>query len=154
MTVLRWVLSLAVGAFLITFGAMKFFGVAFIFPYIEYKATAAGLPLADLFYPVGNYAVGALEVTAGVLVILPMTRRLGAPLAVVPLLGAVVFHLSPYLGIMTPTDFADPKPTEALAAGGGFVRENFSTEAAPMLFVIASVMLGLAIVNLLIQRRD
>ncbi|MFQ5564263.1 MAG: hypothetical protein ACE5FO_11920 [Parvularculaceae bacterium] len=154
MTVLRWVLSLAVGGFLIMFGAMKFMGAAFIFPYIEYKAAAAGLPLADLFYPVGNYAVGALELVAGVLVILPMTRSLGAPLAVVPLLGAVVFHLSPYLGIITPVDYADPKPAEALAAGGGFVRENFSAETAPMLFITASVLLAAAIVNLLIRARD
>ncbi len=153
MVILRWVLSLAVGGFLIMFGVMKFAGMAFIFPYIEYKAGAAGLPLAELFFPFLSYATGALEVVAGVLVILPLTRGLGALLSVASLLGAVIFHLSPYLGIVTPTDFSDPKPMEPLAAGGGFVRGDFSSEVAPTLFIMASVMLALAVVNLLLQRR-
>jgi len=153
MTIVKWLLALAVGGFLLAFGIMKFAGMAFIFPYIEYKAGAAGLPMADLAWPLGNYAVGALEVLAGALVILPMTRRLGAPLAVLPLFGAVLAHLSPYLGTTTPLDFASPKPLEALAAGGGFVRENFSAETGPMLFMMASAMLVLALINLFVQRR-
>lgn len=153
MTILKWLLALAVGGFLLAFGIMKFAGAAFIFPYIEFKAGAAGLPLADLAWPLGNYAVGAVEVLAGALVILPMTRKLGSLLAVAPLLGAVIVHLSPYLGVTTPLDFADPKPVEALAAGGGFVRDNFTAETGPMLFVMASVMLAVAMLNLLVQRR-
>lgn len=153
MTIVKWLLALAVGGFLLAFGIMKFAGMAFIFPYIEYKATAAGLPLADLAWPLGNYAVGALEILAGALVILPMTRRFGAPLAVLPLLGAVIAHISPYLGTTTPLDFASPKPLEALAAGGGFVRENFTAETGPMLFMMASAMLVLALINLFVHRR-
>lgn len=154
MSIVKWLLALIVGGFLLVFGIMKFAGAAFIFPYIEYKASAAGLPLAGLAWPFGNYAVGAVEVLAGALVILPPTRRFGALLAVAPLLGAVLVHLSPYLGTTTPTGFADPMPSEALAAGGGFTRDNFMAETSPMLFMVASTMLAAALVNLFVQRRD
>lgn len=153
LTIIKWLFAVAVGGFLLAFGIMKFAGAAFIFPYIEYKAGAAGLPLAELAWPFGNYAVGALEIAAGVLVILPGTRRLGALLAVIPLLGAVIVHLSPYLGTVTPVDFAAAKPNEALAAGGGFDRSDFSAQTSPMLFMLASIMFVVALVNLFLQRR-
>ena len=73
---LRWGLSLVVGGFLIIMGITKFAGGAHIFPLIEMKALALGFPLADLFFPLVNYATGTLEVVAGALVILPMTLSL------------------------------------------------------------------------------
>lgn len=156
MNIFKWILSLAVGGFLIVFGITKFTGGAHIFPLIEYKATALGFPMADLFFPLVNYATGALELVAGVLVILPMTRqRIGAPLAVLPFLGAVVFHLSPLLGVVTPTGYNDAAPDfdEAIASGGGFVREHFTSETTPTLFALAAVFLILAIVNAVLHRR-
>lgn len=152
MTILRWALALAVGGFLIFFGFMKFSGGAHIFQYIEYKATVLGIPMAELAYPLGNYATGALELVAGVLVIVPMTRSIGAKLAVLPFLGAVLFHLSPALGITTPDGFADPKPVEALASGGPFVSGDFSDATSMTLFTMAVVGLIAAIVNLIVQR--
>ncbi len=153
MTALKWILALAVGGFLIMMGVMKFTGDAHIFPYIEYKAAAAGLPMADLAYPLGNYLTGALELLAGVTVILPMTRRFGSTLAVLPFLGAVIFHLSPALGIVTAEGYADPKPVEALAAGGPFTAADFTGETN-MLFMMAVGGLALAIVNLMLQRKS
>ena len=153
MNILKWVLALAVGVFLIFFGVTKFTGGAHIFPYIEYKATALGFPMADLFFPLVNYLTGALELVAGALVIIPATRKLGAAIAVLPFLGAFGFHLSPLLGVVTPDGYADPAPTEALAAGGPFLRDAFSTGASPALFTIASVMLVVSVVNLFLQRR-
>lgn len=152
MTILRWVLALAVGGFLLMMGVMKFSGAAHIFPLIEMKATALGMPMAGLAYPLGNYATGALELLAGVLVILPMTRKLGAQLSVLPFLGAVVFHLSPLLGVSTPAGYADPKPVEALSAGGPFTAADFSSETTTMLFMMAMAGLIASIVNLIIQR--
>ena len=152
MTALRWILALGVGGFLIMFGVMKFTGGAHIFPYIEYKAGGLGLPFAELAYPLGNYATGALELLAGVLLILPMTRRLGSMLAVLPFLGAVVAHLSPALGVSTPTGYADPKPVEALAAGGPFAATDFASSDTTVLFAIAVAGLVAAIVNLIVQR--
>ncbi len=153
MTILKWILALAIGGFLIMMGVMKFTGDAHIFPFIEYKAAAAGLPLASLAYPLGNYLTGALELVAGVTVILPMTRRLGSLLAVLPVLGAVIFHLSPALGIVTAEGYADPKPVEALAAGGPFSAADFTGETN-MLFMMAAGGLLLAIINLIVQRKS
>ena len=154
MTILKWVLALAVGGFLIMFGVMKFTGGAHIFHYIEFKAAGAGAPFAEFAYPLGNYATGLLEIAAGVLLILPMTRRLGAMLGVAPLAGAVVFHLSPLLGVTTPDGFADPKPIAAIEAGGPFARADFSTGESTTLFTIAVVMLIVAVINLVVQRSD
>lgn len=160
MKIAKWILSLAVGGFLIVFGITKFTGGAHIFPLIELKATALGFPLADLFFPLVNYATGALELLAGALVILPMTRvNIGAKLAVLPFLGAVVFHLSPLLGVVTPNGYAladdgSKLAQEALAAGGGFVPEHFTAETGPTLFALAAVFLLLAIVNAALHRSD
>ena len=153
MNILKWILALAVGAFLIFFGYLKFSGAAFIFPYIEYKGTEAGLPLAEIAYPLGNYIVGSMEILAGILVILPFTRSFGSLFAVLPFAGAVSMHLTPYLGTVTPLDFASPKPVEALARGGEFVRTDFTAETGSTLFTIAVAMLVVSIVNVLIQRR-
>ena len=154
MAILRWGLALAVGGFLIFFGVMKFTGGAHIFPFIEYKAAAAGVPFADFAYPLGNYATGALELLAGILLILPMTRTVGAKLAILPFLGAVLFHLSPYLGVTTPDGYADPKPIEALAAGGPFIRSDFSEGASMALFTIALAGLVAAIINVFVQKKS
>ncbi len=154
MMIVKWALALAIGSFLLMFGFTKFSGAAHIFPLIELKASGAGLPFAALAFPLGNYATGALEVVAGALVILPATRQIGAKLAVLPFLGAVVFHLSPLLGISTPTGFADPKPVEVLAAGGPFARTDFAATETTALFMIAVAGLIAAIVNVVIQRSN
>lgn len=153
MTILKWVFAIAVGGFLLLFGYLKFSGAAFIFPYIEFKGGEAGLPLAELAYPLGNYLVGGMELLAGLLVILPQTRGIGAPFAVLPFAGAVFMHLTPYLGTVTPLDFATPKPVDALAAGEGFVRTDFTVESGSSLFIIAVAMLIVAIINVFIQRK-
>ena len=167
MGLVSWLLSLAVGGFLIVFGITKFTGGAHIFPLIEMKATALGFPMADLFYPLVNYATGTLEIVAGILVILPMTRqRIGAPLAVVPFLGAFVFHLSPLLGIKVPAGYtileanaanavaAGSRPVDAaLAAGSGFQPEHFQGPDTYALFGLATLFLVLAILNALLHRR-
>lgn len=154
MTLLRWGLALAVGAFLIFFGVMKFTGGAHIFPYIEFKASGAGVPFAELAYPWANYLTGALELLAGILLIAPMTRQIGAKIAILPFLGAVLFHLSPFLGVVTPDGYADPKPVDVLAAGGPFARSDFSEGASMALFTIAAAGLIAAIINAFVQRGD
>jgi len=152
MGIVKWGFALGVGGFLLMMGFMKFTGEAHIFPYIEYMASSEGLPFAEFAFPLGNLATASLEVLAGFLLIVPMTRRMGAHLAVLPFLGAVVFHLSPVLGVTTPTGFADPKPLAALADGGPFTRADFSAAESNMLFMMAAVGLAAAIINLIVQR--
>jgi len=157
MNIVKWLLSLAVGGFLIVFGITKFTGGAHIFPLIEMNATGLGFPMADLFFPLVNYATGALELVAGALVILPMTRaKIGAKLAVLPFLGAVVFHLSPLLGVVTPNGYAEGADglDAALSAGSGFMPEHFTGESGPALFALAAVFLLLAIANAALHRGD
>ncbi|MEO0983888.1 MAG: hypothetical protein AAFX03_14690 [Pseudomonadota bacterium] len=160
MNIVKWALALAVGGFLLFFGFLKFSGNAHIFPFIEYNADRLGFPLSDLFFPLVNYATGLLELVAGVLVILPMTRKIGAPLAVAPFLGAFVFHLSPLLGVITPNGYSESTPdgvtplADALSSGGPFVREHFTAETGPVLFALAAVFLIVAIANAVVQRRE
>ncbi len=153
MAIVRWILALAIGGFLLMFGVTKFTGGAHIFPYIEYKATALGFPMADLFFPLVNYATGALELVAGALIILPMTRKLGSFLAVLPFAGATAFHLSPLLGVVTPAAFSDPKPVAALTQGGPFEPVHFSAETTPALFALAAGFLVLSLINAALNRR-
>lgn len=154
MNIVKWILSLGLGAFLVVFGITKFTGGAHIFPYIEFKASALGFPMADLFFPLVNYATGLLEIAAGVLVILPFTRAIGSKIAVLPLLGAVVFHLSPLLGVKTPDGFNETDSLQsALSAGGPFVRDHFTAGASFTLFSMALVMLMIALANAYLQRR-
>ena len=56
MTIVKWALALAIGGFLLMFGFTKFAGGAHIFPLIELNASGAGLPFAELAFPLGNYA--------------------------------------------------------------------------------------------------
>lgn len=153
MTIVKWIFALGVGGFLIFMGAMKFSGGAHIFPFIEYKATTAGLPFAEIAFPLGNWATGGLELVAGLLLIMPMTRKLGSHLAVLPFLGAVAFHLSPVLGVVTPDGYADPKPIEALAAGGPFAATDFSVSESNALFMMAFAGLVAAAINFVIQKK-
>ena len=152
MQILKWGLALALGGFLLFFGFMKFSGGAHIFPYIEYKATGLGLPFGEFIHPLMNWATGGLEIVAGATLILPMTRSLGSKLAVLPFLGAVLFHLSPLLGVETPAGYADPKPVEVLADGGPFAASDFSPEMTSVLFMMALIGLVASIGNLIIQR--
>lgn len=153
MKIIKLGFALALGAILIMFGIMKFTGSAHIFAYIEYKAGTVGIPMASLFFPAINYVTGILEIVAGITVIIPATRQLGSFLAVTPLMGAVVFHLSPLLGTVTPDGYADPIPASVLAAGGPFLDEHFSSKSSATLFTIAVVMLSIALINLFLQRR-
>ncbi|MEL7130199.1 MAG: hypothetical protein AAGK23_11690 [Pseudomonadota bacterium] len=156
MTILKWGLSLAVGGFLIIFGVTKFTGGAHIFPLIEMNATDLGVPFAGLFFPVVNYVTGLLELVAGALVLLPMTRKsIGAPLAVLPFLGAVVFHLSPLLGVVTPNGYAEGADglDAALQAGSGFEPSHFTAETGPVLFILAAAFLLLSVINAYLHKQ-
>jgi hypothetical protein len=66
------------------------------------------------FEPYGRYAVSGLQLLAVLLVVIPMTRRRGAMLALALAFAAIVLHLSPWLGV----DLAQgPAVSQALAEG-------------------------------------
>lgn len=94
-----WILALGLaGAFVFMVGLPKFIGPS---PNPIF-ALIAGRSGIDLFEPYVRYATGAGELVAAALLIWPVSRRLGALLAGAISLGAIGFHLSPWLGIRLP----------------------------------------------------
>ncbi len=150
MKILGWIVASVLGVFLIAMGVMKFTG-AHVFAYIEARAMAENLPFAAHFHPYVNDAVGVAEILAGVLIILPTTRFWAGLLGLAVICGAIVFHLSPYLGVDTPTGFAE-------GAVAPWELSDFTPsdpdEYSPFLFYIALVMAALALVNLTLSRNE
>lgn len=97
--ILEWVLALALaGAFIFMVGLPKFLGPS-PNPIFALIAGRSGL---DWFEPFVRYATGAAELLAAGALVIPRTRRLGALLAGAVTIGAIGFHLSPWLGVQIP----------------------------------------------------
>lgn len=105
----------------VLFGVQKFGGDNPIFMII---AERSGI---DLFEPVIRRIVGVAELLAGGFLLFKPTRMTGAILGLFILIGALVFHLSPWLGLSVP--------------GGGHG-----------LFITALIMFVMAIINLHLLR--
>ncbi|MCF6219837.1 MAG: DoxX family protein [Robiginitomaculum sp.] len=93
MGALRWVLALVLAAFFVFMGVQKFGGENIVF------ATIAERSEIPLFEPVVRMITGAAEIFAAILLVIPKMRTNGARIALLILLGAIGFHLSPWLGI-------------------------------------------------------
>lgn len=93
MTVLRWILVLVLAAFFVFMGAQKFGAENVIF------ATIAEESGISLFEPVVRMITGAVEILTAILLVIPKLRTNGARIGLLVLLGAIGFHLSPWLGI-------------------------------------------------------
>ena len=89
-------LSLVVAAGFIFFGVQKFGATNPIFSII---AERTGI---SLFEPVIRTLTGVAELGVAALILIPRTRLLGALGGVGVVVGAVGFHLSPWLGINVP----------------------------------------------------
>ena len=100
MSIISRILTTALGLFLISSGVAKFMG-GHVFQYIEYRS---GL---DVFYPYVNHATGVAEVLAGGFILFRTTRLVGSAAAVGIMVGAVGFHLSPWLGISMPVGLTE-----------------------------------------------
>ncbi|WP_306250613.1 DoxX family protein [Parvularcula sp. IMCC14364] len=122
----RHILAVLLAAALIFFGVQKFGAENFIF---ERIAERSGI---SLFEPGVRVLTGLLEVTAGLMLILPRTRSYGAVLGTALVAGAIFFHLTPWLGIHTP------------ASAGG--------EESIGLFMTAVTVFALSLANLFLNR--
>lgn len=125
MSLINRILTYALGLFLISSGLAKFAG-GHIFQYIEHRS---GL---DVFYPYVNHATGVAEVLAGGFILFRTTRLVGSTMAVGIMVGAVGFHLSPWLGISVPTGLTEGATAPWTAA-------DFTATTSPMSFVLAIV---------------
>ena len=103
--VASWLLSLALIAFFLhvtlhpwpnpTPGYVKFYDAPG--DHVVFAALAAKSG-TTLFEPAGRFVSGILELIAVLLILIPISRRAGAGLAVLLLGTGVALHLSPWLG--------------------------------------------------------
>ena len=126
MSGLKTLLAIALAAAMLFMGMQKFGADNFIFATIAQKSGFA------FFEPGFRMFSGVLEVLAGLLMFHPRTRGAGATLASGIVAGAVVFHLSPWLGTKL-----------AMEAGG---------EPSYTLFLMAIAFLVLALIDLFLNR--
>lgn len=122
----RLVAGALLAVFMTFMGSQKFGESNPVFSYI---AAQSGI---ELFEPLVRMVTGVAELAAAVLILLGLflgiARGLGALLSLAVIGGAILFHLSPWLGINAPVAFAE---------NGGYV---FS----PMLFIMAVVFFALS----------
>ena len=122
MSWVKHLLAIALAGAMVFMGAQKFGADNYIFQQIAQNSGIA------FFEPMVRMFTGVLEVLAGLMMLHPRARGAGAIFASGIVAGAVVFHLSPWLGTKV-----------AVAAGG---------EPSYSLFIMAIVFLVLALVNL------
>jgi hypothetical protein len=108
--VLSWALGLTLAVLLLVVAFLQMSGPT---PNPIFGLIAARSHIA-LFEPWARYLVVLIEVVAIAGVVYPKTRAKGALLALVVALGAIVLHLSPWLGIQLPQGAA---VSQALAQG-------------------------------------
>jgi len=90
------ILSLLAATLFIFFGVQKFGATNPVFSII---AERSGI---SLFEPVIRMLTGVAEISTAILILIPRTRLLGALAGLGVLIGAIGFHLSPWLGINVP----------------------------------------------------
>lgn len=139
MSLVNRILTYALGLFLISSGVAKF-TVGHVFQYIEYRS---GL---DIFYPYVNHATGIAEIVAGLLILVPATRLVGAIGSATIFAGAVAFHLSPWLGVSMPTGLVDD-------AAAPWTEADFATTTTSVTFVLAIVTLVRSLTIIRTERR-
>ena len=111
------ILSVLLALGFVFFGAQKFGAENIVFETIAERSGMA------FFEPHVRMFTGVAELLTAILLLVPKTRLLGALAGTGLLLGAIGFHLSPWLGINVP-------------------------EVGHFLFIVAVTMLILSLVNL------
>lgn len=125
MTWIKHIFAFLLAVAMLFMGAQKFGAENIIFQTI---AQNSGIPV---FEPVIRMLTGVLEVVAGLLMLLPRTRGFAAAFATGIVAGAIVFHLSPWLGVMV-----------AMEPGA---------EPTSQLFMMALAIFALAFINLILN---
>jgi uncharacterized membrane protein YphA (DoxX/SURF4 family) len=125
MSIVNRLLTVALGLFLISAGIAKF-TTGHVFQYIEFKS---GI---DLFYPFVNNLTGIAEILAGAAILYRPTRLIGAMGTAALMVGAIGFHLSPWLGTSIPTGLTD-------GAASPWDAVDFTTTTSSTSFVLAIV---------------
>lgn len=147
--VLSWSFSLALAGLLLAMSFQKFFGLD-PNPVFGLIAARSGI---DLFEPGLRYVTAVLELVAAGLVLWPAMRQRGAMLGLFVAAGAIVFHLSPWLGWQVPK--AGPL-SQALAQGMTAAQIdalNLPTDKGAM-FLLAVAIAALAAMSIYVERNN
>ena len=113
---IKLILAILLAAFMVFMGIQKFGAENIIFSTI---AERSGIPL---FEPQIRIFTGVMELVAAILLVIPRARALGALLAFGLIGGAILFHLSPWLGISVVLEAGQPPtPQLFLMAVGSFI---------------------------------
>lgn len=145
--VLSWTFGLMLAALLFAVGIQKFVGLDPnpVFGLIEARS---GL---GFFEPGLRYVTGVLEMAAVLLVLWPATRMRGAQLGLVVAIGAIGFHMSPWLGVRLPrlqdlsAALAQGRTPDEIAA------MNLPTDNGTM-FILAIFIAATAVVSIIVER--
>lgn len=145
--VLSWTFGLMLAALLFAVGIQKFVGLDPnpVFGLIEARS---GL---GFFEPGLRYVTGVLEMAAVLMALWPATRMRGAQLGLVVAIGAIGFHLSPWLGVRLPRL---PDLSAALAQGrtpDEIAAMNLPTDNGTM-FILAIFIAATAVVSIVVER--
>lgn len=145
--VLSWTFGLMLAALLLAMSLQKLVGLDPnpVFGLIEARS---GL---GFFEPGLRYATAVLELIAAALVIWPATRMRGAQLGLVVALGAIAFHLSPWLGWQVPHL---PELSAALGQGRSaaeIAAMNLPTDKGAM-FLLAVAIAAIAVASWFTER--
>ena len=100
--VVSWILRIVAALILFQSLYSKFAGTAESVHIFETIGRAMGA--ADLMEPYGRFAIAAIELVAGVLLLMPISTLLGAVLALLVVSGAIYFHLFSDLGVNVVVD--------------------------------------------------
>ena len=98
MKYIKWVSALLLALFFFLMGIQKFGSGNLVFMII---AERSGI---GLFEPTVRMLIGSAEVITAILLVLPITRFIGALMGLGILFGAIGFHLSPWLGVYVPME--------------------------------------------------
>lgn len=93
-----WIVAIILAVFFVAFGLNKFLGFLGD-PAPIFEKAGGWLGMADFFTSTMIYIVGAAEIVAGLMILNPGSRRLGAFLGLGIVGAALVFHLFSPLGI-------------------------------------------------------
>ena len=91
------ILSILLAVGFVFFGVQKFGAENIVFETIAERSGMA------FFEPYVRMFTGVSEILAAILLLIPRTRLAGALMGLGLLVGAIGFHLSPWLGINVPT---------------------------------------------------
>lgn len=145
--VLSWTFSLMLAVLLFAVGISKFIGLDPnpVFGLIEARS---GL---GFFEPGMRYATGVLEMAAVALALWPATRVRGAQLGLVVALGAIAFHLSPWLGVQVPR-LADLSAALAQGATAAQIDAMALPTDGGTMFLLAVAIALVAVVSIFVER--